>query len=327
MTSSAAGMTSSAAGAGESSAGTTGSHAGMPGSGASGGASSNGGSGPSAGRGGTGGSATAGSGNNAGSGSTGTPNPSAGCGTANKPARVSEAMTQIIDFPSSYDGLKPFPLLIALHACGNDNNQWEKMMSDRKATELEDGYVRLMPNTTNSDKCWQQGSDSANSTRVLQQLDNVLAKYCIDKNRVFAVGHSSGAQFLVRMLANKTTFQHLNLKAVAPVAGDPAAVAAPIPVLYIDGQKDTQRGATSAKDTVAKFRTANMCADTSMPYTQIMGCKSNQNQAQVDPGCIIYDKCTVPTIWCSHNDPDYGSTEHGVPCFGLPAITDFFKSL
>jgi len=236
-------------------------------------------------------------------------------------------MVQIIDFPSGYDGLKPFPLLIALHACGNDNNQWEKMMSDRKATELQDGYVRLMPNTTNDDKCWQNQSDSANTARVLQQVDNVMAKYCIDKNRVFAVGHTSGAQFLVRMLANKTTLQHLNLKGVAPVAADKASVAGPIPVLYIDGQKDTQRGPTSAKDTVDKFRAANMCADTSMPYTKIMGCKSYQNQAQVDPGCIIYDKCTVPTIWCSHNDPDYGNTEHGVPCFGLPAITDFFKSL
>ena len=47
----------------------------------------------------------------------------------------------------------------------------------------------------------------------------------------------------------------------------------------------------------------------------------------VDPGCIIYDGCTVPTIWCSHNDPSYSGTEHGVPCFAMKAMYDFFASL
>jgi hypothetical protein len=58
-----------------------------------------------------------------------------------------------------------------------------------------------------------------------------------------------------------------------------------------------------------------------------MGCKSYQNQAQVDPGCIIYDGCSVPTIWCAHNDPDYSNTQHGVPCFATQAMYDFFKKL
>jgi polyhydroxybutyrate depolymerase len=58
-----------------------------------------------------------------------------------------------------------------------------------------------------------------------------------------------------------------------------------------------------------------------------MACNSFDNQQQVDPGCIIHDDCTVPTIWCSHNDPDYGGTEHGVPCFALQSMYDFFASL
>ena len=92
------------------------------------------------------------------------------------------------------------------------------------------------------------------------------------------------------------------------------------------GQR-VQRSADSAKNTVAAFRKDNMCADTSMPYTPVMHCKSGQDGSDVDPGCIIYDKCTVPTIWCSHNDPDYSNTEHGVPCFGMKAAFDFFKTL
>ena len=67
-----------------------------------------------------------------------------------------------------------------------------------------------------------------------------------------------------------------------------------------------------------------MCADTSKPYTPVMTCKSTDRAPLVDPGCIIYDGCTVPTIWCSHNDPSYSGTQHGVPCFAMKAMYDFF---
>jgi len=37
--------------------------------------------------------------------------------------------------------------------------------------------------------------------------------------------------------------------------------------------------------------------------------------------------CKAPTIWCSHDDPAYSGTMHGVPCFGMKAIYDFFEGL
>ena len=295
------------------------------GSSGSGPAAGNGGSsvvasagGPTGGRGGMGGVAAAGA---SGGGST-TAKASAGCGKSGRPAngKITVANEEIIDFPASYDGTKPMPLLIALHACGNPNTQWEGLT---KGSGLETEYVRLMPNTSDTGQCWSNYAN--NSARILKQYDDVLANYCVDTNRVFGVGHSSGAQMLVNVLSHKTDAQHLNFKAVAPVAADPYNVAVTIPVLYIDGKMDNQRSADSAKNAVAKFRTANKCADTSKPYTAIMGCQSSG--MTVDPGCIIYDNCAAPTIWCAHNDPNYSGTQHGVPCFGIKAIYDFFKSL
>jgi hypothetical protein len=35
----------------------------------------------------------------------------------------------------------------------------------------------------------------------------------------------------------------------------------------------------------------------------------------------------VPTIWCSHNDPSYSGTQHGIPCFAIKAMYDFFGTL
>jgi hypothetical protein len=226
-------------------------------------------------------------------------------------------------FPASYDGTKPFPLLIALHACGNPNTEFVGLTN---GTSFETDYVRTFPNTPDGGQCWTNYSGDV--ARVLSQYDDLVNNYCIDLNRVFGIAHSSGAQFLVKILAQKTDAQHLNFKAISPVAADPAAVALPMPVLYIDGKMDNQRSATSASDTVAKFRAANMCADTSKPYAPVMSCMSTEaGHPTVDPGCISYDNCSVPTIWCSHNDPSYGGTEHGVPCFAMKSMSDFFASL
>ncbi|RYZ06838.1 MAG: hypothetical protein EOO73_14545 [Myxococcales bacterium] len=228
---------------------------------------------------------------------------------------------KIIDFPASYDGTKPFPLLVALHACGNQNTQWENLT---KGSALETDYVRLMPNTTDGGQCWNNYEN--NIKRIRQQYDEVKANYCIDESRVFGVGHSSGAQMLVNILSHKSDAEYLDFKGVAPVAADPFNVSLAIPVLYIAGKKDTQRGENSAPNTVQKFRAANMCAETSKPYASIQGCTSKDGP-QVDPGCIVYDQCSVPTIWCSHNDPSYTNTNHGVPCFAVKSMVDFFKAL
>jgi len=315
-----AGGSNAIAGGGATASGGT-APAGAGGSSATGGTAGAGGLGGSSGSsGGTGGSA--GSGSSAGV----VPKPSPGCMKATpRPAggKVEVTGQSLHLFPASYDGTKPFPLLIALHACGNQNTEFVGLTN---GTNFETDYVRTFPNTPDSMQCWTNYSGDV--SRVLSQYDDLVNNYCIDLNRVFGIAHSSGAQFLVKILAQKSDAQHLNFKAISPVAADPAAVALPMPVLYIDGKMDNQRGPTSAADTVAKFRTANMCADTSKPYAPVMSCMSTEaGHPTVDPGCIIYDNCSVPTIWCSHNDPSYGGTEHGVPCFAMKSMSDFFASL
>jgi poly(3-hydroxybutyrate) depolymerase len=251
--------------------------------------------------------------------------PSPGCGKSGRPSggMVQVANTSLYTFPTSYDGTKPFPLLIALHACGNPNTEFVSLTNN---TGFATEYVRSYPNTPDSGQCWSNYSGDV--ARIISQYDEVMNNYCIDQNRVFAIAHSSGAQMLVNILSHKSDAQHLNLRGISPVAADPYNVAIPMPVLYIDGKMDNQRSATSATNTVAKFRAANTCADTSKPYTPVMTCNSTDSgHPLVDPGCIIYDNCTVPTIWCSHNDPSYSGTEHGVPCFAIKAMYDFFATL
>lgn len=317
------GATGSSGGSGAGVAGTGGGSGGMPTGGRAGtGAGGRGGQGGAGPAGAAGVGATGGSG---GSGMSGTPVPSEGCGKSGRPSggKVEVANTSLYLFPADYDGMKPYPLLIALHACGNPNTEFVSLTN---GTVFETGYVRIFPNTPDSGQCWSNYSGDVG--RVTQQYDDVMSKYCIDKSRVFATAHSSGAQLLVNILSHKTDAQHLNLKGIAPVAADPFNVAVPMPVLYIDGIMDNQRSADSAKNTVAKFRAANSCMDSSKPYTQIASCNSTESgHPMVDPGCDIYDGCSVPTIWCAHNDPSYSGTQHGVPCFAMKGMADFFAGL
>ena len=317
------GSSSSAGAPAQAGASAAGANTGGASAGASAAGAGTGGSAGNTGRGGAGG--LPGAGGSAG-GSSGTAKPSAGC-SAKTPrpsgGQVQVANTSIYMFPESYDGTKPFPLLIALHACGNPNTEFVNLTNN---TGFATDYVRAFPNTPDSGQCWS--NYSGDSARILAQYDELMSKYCIDQNRVFAIAHSSGAQMLVNILSHKADAQHLNLKGVSPVAADPYNVALPTPVMYIDGIKDNQRDANSAKNTVAKFKTANSCMDTTKPYTAVMSCSSTDSgHPMVDPGCNIYDGCSVPTIWCAHNDPSYSGTQHGVPCFAIKSMYDFFRTL
>jgi polyhydroxybutyrate depolymerase len=319
---------SPATGGGGTSAGSTASAGTGGASGGSG--SSTAGTGGTSGGGMSGGASGSGAGGGGG-GSSSTATPSAGCDKAGRPAggTVNVAGDHYFAFPESYDGKKPFPVLIGFHGCGSNNrgtnNTDTEFMRLSKGTAFETEYVRAVPVSADSGGCWNYNNDV---TRVKKMYDDLVANYCVDTGRVFATGHSSGAQFTVQLFTTTHTAdaQHLKLKGIAPVAAsDYGAMTGPIPVMYIQGKMDKERGGGDGHETVARLRAANMCSDTSKPYTQVKGCQSGETM--VDPGCVIYDGCKAPTIWCSHNDPAYSGTMHGVPCFGMTAMHDFFNTL
>ncbi|WP_438039954.1 alpha/beta hydrolase family esterase [Sorangium sp. So ce128] len=270
----------------------------------------------------TGGGPQAGSGG-MGTGGTESPagNPSPGCGKSGRPesGTVKVDGDHIYTFPDSYDGKTPLPLLMGFHACGNPIDQFINLT---RGSAFETEYVRAVGRSSDGGGCWNYNNDIA---KVLRIYDDLMDSYCIDMDRVFATGHSSGAQMIVQILAHKSDAEHMNFKAVAPVAAsDYGALQVPTPVMYIQGQNDTVRGGDGAS-TVARFRTANGCEMSSTPYSQVMGCQSSGKA--VNPGCISYSGCSEPTIWCSHDDPAYSNTSHGVPCFAIEAMYDFFTGM
>lgn len=253
-------------------------------------------------------------------GSTSPVNASPGCGKSGRPAsgRVSVPGSHNYRFPPSYDGSQPFPLLIGFHAASNPIEQIENLTN---GSELEYAYVRAFPKSKGS--AWNYDTDIA---KVLAMYDDLVANYCIDMDRVFATGHSSGAQLIVQILTpgRKAHADHLNFRAVAPVAASRyGSVSGPIPVMYIQAQHDTVRN-SSGSDVVQEFVKANGCAMTSKPHPFGPTCTSSGKP--VNNGCVMYDGCVADTVWCSHNDPQYANTFHGWPCFATGAMAEFFKT-
>jgi len=241
------------------------------------------------------------------------PNPSAQCGrTSGQP--VLNLSNTIVTVPASYDGTKPVPVVIAFHAAGNPNTQLRNILGPT----LQDDYLMIYPKSDGNG--WSNGADASKVDAAFAALD---ASACYDQNRVFATGHSSGAQFIVqRLCAGESRF-----RAVAPVASSVYCASwKPIPALVIHGIGDTERQAYGLNDgeglkDIVPYRTSNSCQETSTPL-DVAGC--NSQGTAVDPGCRSFNGCTEPTIWCQHNDPQYGTSHHGVPCFGARMIKSFF---
>jgi polyhydroxybutyrate depolymerase len=302
---------------------------------ANGGTAGTGGTGgEAAGGGGTAGSESGGSGGTGGSGGDGgsaTPSPGCGTDTAKRPAdgKIYVAGESWLLFPQSYDGTTPLPVLFGFHGCGTGNR------GDASRTEYTDltnntafatEYIRAIPLSADNQGCWNYNTDIV---RVKALYDKLANEHCIDTSRVFATGHSSGAQFIVQILSgNNHTADaaHFKFKGVAPVAASAyGPVTTPTAIMYIQNVFDTVRN-SSGKDVVDLFVAGNSCSMTSMPLT-VDGAGCNSGGTTVNPGCVKYDGCDVPTIWCSHNDPAYSNTGHGVPCFTAKATDEFFKSL
>lgn len=258
------------------------------------------------------------------------PVPSAGCGKAGRPngGKLQDNNRWLL-FPEGYNGNDPMPVLWGFHGCGT-YNRGDAMRTEYsdfiRNTPFASEYVTAVPLSADAGGgCWNYNNDIPRVKALYEELVN---NHCVDLSRMYATGHSSGAFFAVGILADNHTAdaEYFGFKGMAPVAASPAGnLTTPMPMMYIESLQDTERADNNAQQVLGEIRSANMCSgDTNTPF-DVPGCSSGGTQ--VNPGCVIYDGCSVPTIWCNHNDSQYSNTYHGIPCFAASAMEDFFKSL
>jgi polyhydroxybutyrate depolymerase len=251
---------------------------------------------------------------------------SAGCGLSpGIPQNVAIDST-IMTFPPDYDGSTPVPIVFAFHGANRTNLQQQMEDSRTVDSELERNYVMAFVKSAGT--AWNLATDYPRFQAIRSQI---LAQFCIDTEHVFAFGHSSGAQFIAQMLGSPST-RETGFAAIAPVSSSlfPNPAWSPVPTLLIHGLNDTQRpnDLNGAQD-ISQYAASNQCSGSTTPLA-VSTCNSIANNTAVNPGCVQYDGCAAPTLFCNHNDPNYldngTPTNHGWPCFANAEIFQFFES-
>lgn len=265
----------------------------------------------------------------AGGGGTKAVKPSAGCAKASAQVTIPNSLVGV---PTGYSGKDPVPAVIAFHAAGNDNTSIQNAF---KSSDLAKKYLMVYPNSTSATTANKTGWNmQADKSRYLEVKAAILSQACVDENRIYATGHSSGAQFVVQLLCSGDG----DFDAVAPVASSVYCQKwknGAVPALIIHGVQDEERTKYNLNDGDGKkdlqpYLTSNSCQMTSTPFTpDISRCNNIQgiDGKPFNAGCVEFSGCSAKTRWCNHNDPNYGTSNHGIPCFGVRAIYDFFESL
>ena len=301
----------------------------LPGSGgaaASGGASGSGGDGMLA------------SGGASSSGGTTSASPiqkSAGCGVTDSMtgARTidveGESGSYIVSIPAGYSAESAYPLGFAFHGYGRTHAQCQQGDCAGFQSVMGDQAILIyMKSFTDG---WEQPAiRNQNALFFEKVLASVAAEFCVDENRVFVAGTSSGASF-----SNLLGCRYGDrIQAIAPVAGSlPESEGCTGQVAYvgihgIDDPHVTFSAGESARDF---FLSQNQCGQATIPDLPTVHAeiRASREANQTNQKCVDYQDCTAgfPVRWCEHSQGGYDNSTHGWPSAGGELIWDFVSSL
>ncbi len=138
--------------------------------------------------------------------------------------------------PTSYDGSKSYPVIIALHGMGGDENSYfdQYLQGAFKVDAEKRGYIVACPKGREPASMYTGSAERD----VMDVLEEVRRAYRIDADRIYLTGHSMGGFGTWSLAMNHPEI----FAALAPVAGggNPAAMSkiAHIPQLVIHGDND-----------------------------------------------------------------------------------------
>lgn len=154
-----------------------------------------------------------------------------------------ESRTYYVWLPTGYDGTKPVPLVLDFHGAGQDapdHVQYSPISQEAPGR----GYLLVAPQGVQGDASgigWKSpgsGTTPDDVQFVADLLTEVAKNYCVDPDRRYATGFSSGAAF--------TTYLGCRLDvwaAIAPLGGinlvQPCVSRPPVPVVTFHGLNDT----------------------------------------------------------------------------------------
>lgn len=220
--------------------------------------------------------------------------------------------------PTNYSRDKEYSLAIATHGRTNGKDQVQDYMKLEKQSDFIVAYPAGLSSSSGKSFSW---SEKENMTFVDAILEQVSDNYCINRDKVYAVGHSLGGWMAQRIACLRGEF----MSGLAVVGSGPftGACSGPAPSIFfqnVDDHLSSYASGVQAKNIRLKV---NECSD----QTQ---------SVQIGPlTCTKYNSCSTDTsvTWCE-GYTGYGGDPHSWPTGGgwqSPGggtwILDFFREL
>jgi poly(3-hydroxybutyrate) depolymerase len=228
----------------------------------------------------------------------------------------------VVSVPAAYDPDTAYPLGFAFHGAGRTGPQCQSGDCAGFQTVMQDEAL-LVYMTSIAGPSWGDDFDQ-NAAFFEAVLDHMLGAYCVDVDRVFAAGTSSGAHF-----SNLLGCRYGDrLAAIAPVAGylpEDTGCVDFVPALVIHGYADPSfPSGEVARDF---WRSQNGCSETTVP--SIAEVHAAVVATEESHACAEYQGCNpgLPVTWCEHSEGGYDGSTHGWPLFGGLQIWEFVSAL
>lgn len=257
---------------------------------------------------------------------------SAGCGRVSPAtgeltlSAGGDSMLYIVSIPGDYDPSHPYPLGFGLHGFGRTHANCQDGDCAGFQSAMEDEAILVYPKSVSDG--WQDDASVRDRNMALfsSLIDELLAGYCVDEDRVFVAGTSSGATF------SNDVGCHLGdrVRAVIPVAGGvprrEGCVGTPA-ALVIHGVDDPHVLFSYGEEARDAYRMHNGC--TAEVTTPIADLHARVVATRESHECTDYVGCpaSFPVRWCEHSEGGYDGSTHGWPLFGGEAIWTFVSAL
>lgn len=269
-----------------------------------------------------------------GSSSGGAVRPTAGCGLPGSSGRQDLTVTirgvqrrYRVQFPSSYDPNTPLPLVFYFHWLGGTINDaiglYEAAIWDVGNASSEAAFVwaQGLP-ITEGQTDWDYSCGGSDVEFFDAMLAQISADRCVDLNRVFSAGFSSGADMSTTLACCRGGEV---VRAVAPAAGEmvpdscPAAIAPALRFSY--GTEDTAYTQEQFQEVPTYFRDRHGCGSGYDP-APVSDCRDTwtENGRTVTCACRSYQGCDDPVIECI-----FTNMPHTTPAGWREDTRDFFK--
>jgi poly(3-hydroxybutyrate) depolymerase len=211
----------------------------------------------------------------------------------------------IIRMPTSYDGKKPYPMLLFFHGAGGGASAFEGGVFGNLSRMAADKAIRIFPQAYGGNT-WSR--DENDDVLFMDALVEWLGtRVCYDKSRVYATGQSSGAYFSHRFACDRGNI----VRAVATNSGGQRrerALDCKVPI--------SAWTSTGAADNPGHVMGTQQAAEV---WAKVAGCSLTGQKSVMPPPCVAYQGCRegYDVHFCKH------SGGHAPPSYAIPAIYNF----